>query len=541
VVKLSSFKKISKGEIRGWLREDLCRLLPEVFYDDPESYIRGGGGEVIKESRLRWAAILNLQDEINIFLKRDRTKGNFEFLKYFFFPSKARKEWFTAYQLQKMNLPVPKPYGWLERVHRRGVTESYYLSEAIGRGAPLIEEAALLKDEKNLKGLVKTVKRLHQSGLFHQDLHAGNFLWDGDSFLLVDLHRARILSSLSIDRRLWNLSHLFHSLRSIWAERDHSGFLETYFEGEPLPSQKKEEYLRKIHVRMDRLQKRQWRSRTRRCLKESTEFSVGKETGMTIYHRKEFSLDRLNRAIEDHHSILQKNPTLLVKQSPEVVVSLLKDGKDQVCVKQFRHSRLWDSLKECFRTSKGRKAWISGNGLRSRGIASLKTLALVEKRSGWIRKESFLVMEALEHGREMDRYILGGWGGIQEKRAFIKAFALWLSHLHNHHLYHQDMKTCNVLVSEDGKSWKYFLLDLEDVLLDEQVDEKRLFINFLQLNTSIPRTMSRTDRLRFYREYQRHRPVVKEDKGFLSRLIKKSRERGIVYVSPDGVVEERSC
>lgn len=541
MVRHSSYKKISKGEIKGWLREDLSQFLPESFFDDPESYIGREGGETIKESRYRWAAILKVPEGRSLFLKRDRTKGKLEALKYFFFPSKARKEWFIAYQLQKMNLLVPKPYGWLERVRRGVVQESYYLSETIGRGNSLIEEAAILRDENNLKKLANTVNRFHCSGLFHQDLHAGNFLWDGDSFFLSDLHRARILSSLSIDRRLWNLSHLFHSLRSVWTEGDRSGFLETYFEGEPLPSRKKEEYLRKIHSQMERLQRRQWQSRTKRCLKESTEFSVMKEPGRTIYHRKDFSLERLNRAIEEHHSNLQENPALLLKQSPEVVVSLLQEGKDRICIKQFRHSRLWDSLKDCFRTSKGLKAWVSGNGLRARGIVSLKVLALIEKKRGWSRRESYLVMEALENGREMDRYIFEGWRDVREKRAFIRAFARWLSDLHHRDLYHQDMKTCNLLVSEYGKGWNFYLLDLEDILLDERVDEQKLFVNFLQINTSIPRALSRTDRLRFYREYQHHRPTVKEDRPFLARLIKKSRERGIVFVSSNGVVKETSC
>ncbi len=541
MVKLSSFKKVSKGEMRGWLREDLCRLLPGPFFDDPEAYVRGGGGEMIKESRLRWAAILPITENRKIFLKRDRTQGKGGFLKFFFFPSKAKKEWFHAYRLQNMNLPVPTPYGWMERVRRGSVTESYYLSEAIGRGGALIEEAALLKEEGSLKALAKTVKRLHRSGFFHQDLHAGNFLWDGDAFFLVDLHRARILSSLSIDKKLWNLSHLFHSLRSVWTAGDRSGFLETYFEGESLSSRKKEEYLRRIHARMDRLQRRQWRSRTKRCLKESTEFSVVKEAGRTIYHRKEFPLERVRQAIEEHHCILRENPALLVKQSPEVVVSLSRGSRDRVCVKQFRHSRLWDVFKDCFRTSRGRKAWISGNGLRARGMASLRALALIEKKRGWARQESFLVMETPERGREMDRTILEGWEDIREKRAFIRAFARWLSDLHRSDLYHQDMKTCNLIVSREGKSWVFFLLDLEDVSLDNRVDENKLFVNFLQLNTSVPRVLSRTDRLRFYREYQRHRPAVKNDQDFLSRLIEKSRERGIVYVSSDGVVEERSC
>ncbi len=379
---------------------------------------------------------------------------------------------------------------------------------------------------------------MHASGLLHQDLHAGNFLWDGESFFLIDLHRARLLRSLSLNQRLWNLSHLFHSLRSVWGEKEHLRFLDQYFGGDSISSQKKKEYLMKIHSSMDRLQKRQWKSRTKRCLKESTEFSVTKEEGKTIYHRKDFPFDRLKKVVEKHLSMVKENPLLLAKQSPEVIVSILDDGEGRVCVKQFCYLYWWDRFREHFRLSKGLKAWLGGNGLRARGVSSIKPLALMERKHWFGRIESFLFMEAPNTEEEMDRYICKGFDGFKERKNFIKAFASWLCQLHQKNIYHQDMKACNILVSKNGQVWDFKLLDLEDVLLNEKIDDKKLFKNFLQLNTSTPSLMTRADRLRFFKAYQDQHPIIKNEKGFLFRLIRKSRERGIVYVSPHGVVEE---
>jgi serine/threonine protein kinase len=160
-------------------------------------------------------------------------------------------------------------------------------------------------------------------------------------------------------------------------------------------------------------------------------------------------------------------------------------------------------------------------------------------RDGLGLKESFFLMEASETGQELDRYILRGWEELKGKWLFIKAFAQWLSHFHKMNLYHRDMKTCNILVSKNGAAWNFHLLDLEDVLLDEEVSEKKLFKNFLQLNTSIPKSFTRTDRLRFLKEYTRTHPIIKNERTFIRRLVDKSRERGIVYVSPEGVVQEK--
>ena len=87
-----------------------------------------------------------------------------------------------------------------------------------------------------------TVRKFQDAGLFHQDLHGGNFLWDGDSLFLTDLHRAKIVKPLSLNQRLWNLAHLFHSLRSMWGEGEQLQFLDQYFEGRSRRFYKKERF-----------------------------------------------------------------------------------------------------------------------------------------------------------------------------------------------------------------------------------------------------------------------------------------------------------
>ena len=530
---------ITQGEIKGWIGEDILHLLPPRFFEDPVRSAQEMGGSVIKESRLRWAAMFTLPNEQRIFLKRDRTKGWLESLKYVFSPSKGKKEWFMAHQLKERNLSIPEPFGWMEKIRWGFVKESYYLSEAIGSGTSLIDDPLKLGESSSIDELAKIVRKIHDSGLFHEDLHAGNFLWDGQSLFLTDLHRGKIIRSLSLNQRRWNLSQLLHSLRSVWREGDREQFLKIYFESGPIDFEEKEDWVQKIDSLMERLQKRQWKSRVKRCLKESTEFSIEKEKGVRYYHRRDFSLVHLKRMVEEHLRWIEEKPSSLAKYSPEVMVSILKDGEKRISVKQFRYPHCWDVFKEHFRRSKGLRAWLAGNGLRARGIPSLLPLAFVERKNWLGLIETFLVMEAHEMSRELDRYILEGFRDVREKRRFIKTFARWLSHFHRMNLYHRDMKTCNILISENGETWDFHLLDLEDVRLGKRVGEKDVFRNLLQLNTSIPNTISRRDRLRFFRDYTRFHPVIKNHRMFLFRLLQRSRERGVVYVSSKGVISEK--
>lgn len=531
-----SYTKFSKKDLRGWLREDIHALLPSDFFNDPVLSVSALGGEVIKESRWRWAVLFTLPAGKRIFLKRDRTKDWMDSLKYLVFPTKARKEWFIAYHAQKRNLDIPHPLGWIERGHGGFVGESYYLSEAVGSGISLID--SLPGSPFPLEELVKVVKKMHQAGLFHKDLHAGNFLWDGQSLFLTDLHRVEIVKTVSLKRRLSNLSHLFHSLRDTWEEKDQRRFIHLYFGEAPVSPHQKEVFLQQIRSRMERLQKKQWKSRTRRCLKESTEFTVQRDKGLHFYRRRDYPLERVKRAVEEHLGLVRENPSRLVKHSPRINVSILREKGRDICLKQFRNLHVWDIFKDRFRTSKGLKAWLGGNGLRVRGIPSLNSLALVEQRDWLGSRESFLLMEVSERSRELDRYIFEGLKDFRKRRRFIQTFSQWLSHFHQRGLYHRDMKTCNLLITENGAGWTFHLLDLEDLLLDGKVDEKKLLRNLVQLNTSIPKAISRTDRLRFLKGYAGGFSVIKDEKGFIRQLIRKSRERGIVYVSPHGVIEE---
>jgi hypothetical protein len=532
-------KRISKGEIKGWMSGAVLDHVPVRFFDDPISSVRQMGGEVVKESTWRWAAIFCLPNGMRIFLKRDKAKGWPEYLKYLVLPSKGQKEFLIASRLERRNLNIPKPLGWMERIRSGLVRESYYLSEATGTGVSFIEEVAKSKEPRSIMELATTVRTFQEAGLFHQDLHGGNFLWDGDSLFLTDLHRTKIVESLSLNQRLWNLAHLFHSLRAIWGEREQLRFLDQYFDGISDGPKKREILFERIYPSMDRLQKRQWRSRTKRCLKESTEFTVQKERGIYYFHRRDFPLNRLKRVMEEHQTLVRERSSALVKYSPEVLVSIMSDEGEQIGLKQFCYPHFWGRVKEYFRRSKGVKAWTAANGLRARGIPTLKPLALVERRDWMGLRESFLFMEALANDLEMDRYVLKGFEGLKRKRFFIKTFARWLDGLHRVGVYHKDMKTCNILVSEKEETWDFHLLDFEDIRMDEKVNRKKLFRNFLQLNTSTPQVMTKVDRFRFFREYLRLNPVVKDEKAFLRGLVDESRRRGLVYVSPQGVVTER--
>ena len=56
----SPYKKIAKGDMKGWVKEELIDLLPPNFFQDPVPSVKGVGGEIIAESKWRWAGLFTL-------------------------------------------------------------------------------------------------------------------------------------------------------------------------------------------------------------------------------------------------------------------------------------------------------------------------------------------------------------------------------------------------------------------------------------------------------------------------------------------------
>ncbi|MEW5768499.1 MAG: glycosyltransferase [bacterium] len=135
--------------------------------------------------------------EIKVVVKSFGWRNLFHFLKSPLVKSKAISSLRVANHLLDHNLPTPKPLGAFEQREWGFVKRACYITESLGevptlrsylRRRPEGEEGA----KKTLQFLAGYVKRMHDSGLFHQDLTLGNFLMKDGQLYLVDLNRSRV-------------------------------------------------------------------------------------------------------------------------------------------------------------------------------------------------------------------------------------------------------------------------------------------------------------------------------------------------------------
>lgn len=437
-------------------------------------------------------------------------------------------------------IPTPAPLAMAERRKGCFLQDALLVIQAISPSFPLIELIAVGDNGELLSQTARLLRQTHEAGLLHQDLHAGNILvgMDGKELYLIDLHRSRLVKSLSKRRRLWNLAQFFYSLQAWLTPEAKKSFLQHYDKEQDIFEGGFEQGLQEISRQEEIIRRRHMRSRTKRCLKESGGFFVAKENGWQIWGRREWKPQQLLKIVTKHQEIVAKGKEGLIKVDRRTAITIFNYKDTRLCVKEYRYRLLWQSLKEVFRGSKACKGWLMGNGLVVRGIGGIIPQALLAKRRRGLLQEAFIIMETPRGYGELDRYMVKAFEAQKDdtrREVFLDAFAGFMASLYLNRIIHRDLKTCNIMVREGEDTWYFGLVDMDDVRLDKKIGLRRLLKGLIQLHTSTPLFMEMSDRIRFLSRYLQS--IGRDDMREITRaVIKGSRGRQLVYVALDGDV-----
>jgi tRNA A-37 threonylcarbamoyl transferase component Bud32 len=535
-----SYKRGVKG-LRWTIAEETAQWLSSLLLDDLKKFLRKHPPQkILKVSLVRTVSIIS-GPRGRLFLKRYKIRGLKEQLKYLVVPSKARKEWLMARQALRKGISTPVPLAMAERRTGRFLRDAFLITQAIIPSSPLIELIPDGKQKTLLSQTAQLIRKAHEAGLFHQDLHAGNILVGSKKkrLYLIDLHRSKFVRSLSKRRRLWNLAQFFYSLKGLISTEEKKVFLNRYDQEEKTFNKRFEEALRRIERVEERIYRRHMRSRTKRCLKNSGGFYVTQEDGWRIWARREWKTQTLLKLIKKHQDIVAKDTDGLIKTERRSAISLFNYKKTRMCVKEYRYQGGLGRIKDYIRRSKARTGWLMGNGLVVRGISGILPLALLERKKRGVLKEAFLIMESPPGYCELDRYMVGIFGTSHHKKTkkqtFLKALASFMAELYLLKIAHGDLKTCNIMVREEHKGWEFGVVDMDDIRLDRDVRPRRFVKELIQLHTSTPLFIGMDDRITFLRRYLRL--IGRDDiREIINKVIKGSRGRQLVYVAPQGDV-----
>jgi tRNA A-37 threonylcarbamoyl transferase component Bud32 len=215
---------------------------------DPGQAFSAPGRRLIKNSNTTSSCILPTMSAggpAGIFIKRYNYQSALYALKYLFRSSRGKRTWKASHALLARGVPTPEPIAYAERRRARMLRESFFVTRASTHAIPLstlfpeagpgahdrypVDKADLIRRTALL------VRMMHERGIWHRDLKAGNILVEpmpgsGMQLYLTDLDGIRVKNTVRGGERIRDLARLHRSLITspAFSARDRHRFLQWY-------------------------------------------------------------------------------------------------------------------------------------------------------------------------------------------------------------------------------------------------------------------------------------------------------------------------
>lgn len=147
--------------------------------------------------------------------------------------------------------------------------------------------------------------------------------------------------------------------------------------------------------------------------------------------------------------------------------------------------------------------------LLQEGYATAKPVAAVEYRNWGMLIKSLYLSEEVPGAKTVDAFwredlnLLRGAEGYRKRRAFLRGLAHLLSSLHQKRIYHNDFNASNILI-RDGQGpieGHFSVIDLQGLRKCFYVSGRRRIKNLAQLDRTLGRLLTRTEKLYFLKAY----------------------------------------
>lgn len=448
-----------------------------------------------------------------------RYTSGWDRLRYRVMAHRALQEWTALERFRDLGLPTARALAVAD-LRRGGTLEGGGLfTSYLGGTDALHERVRTFLTQGNpaaAHGLLaragKLVREMHDCGVWHRDLHSGNILAerDGDGLFVIDLHTCFFLSKLARWQRRGGVAKLIQSLRGALSLSDIRVLIQAYGPEALTRGGGLEKAERLLFRKVEKLQRKRLKSRSKRCFLPSTQFAVTRSAGVRVFHR------RNHPAVELEPLWQVDPPGRLLKASKQGWVAVASLGDGPACVKHRRYS-LFEGLQALVESHRLRRAYAGGHALAVRGIPTPQVIALRERRRFGLVREAHLVTEWIEGSAPLDEILFAAcWGkdacreAAREKRALAKAVGELVRAVHDADLYPHDFSPQNVIVRraasnepQSGPASFVLLTDLDHLYLWQRLSPRGRARNLAEIANLPEGHVTTADRLRGLKAYAR--------------------------------------
>lgn len=516
-----------------------------------EEWLASGAATVVKTGPHRVVYRVAL-DDLTFFVKRHLTPDIRSRLRLWLRSNKARSEFTLARAIARRGADSVAPLALGEPASRWASGESFFLTHALEDVEPLLDFLLRLRAEPSPRRHARLrlelarcfgawVARLHQAGIRHNDLHAGNILVRVEPaetlrLFLVDLEAVRLGPPLGKKASAANLIMLnrWFMLRASRADRFRfwRSYFQTRFPQADAPAWRR---WRAFGVAIERQTLLSnlafWRGRDRRCFKNNRYYRKLSGHGVRGYAIAEVRRPDLEKLLADPDAPFSAPGARLLKDSRSstvVEIDLPVDGAlRRVIYKRFRATHWYDPFRSLLRLTPALRSWFFGQAFCERGLPTPRPLAVFHRVKNGMLCDGYLITERIDDAENLLEFLrrmeaLPAPERTPRIRTETMRMARILRAMHERGLDHRDLKAHNILVSGEPRTLSYpglagnirllphypssiWIIDLVGVERYGRVRWSRRVQNLARLNVSFLRTgaISRTDRLRFLREYMR--------------------------------------
>jgi tRNA A-37 threonylcarbamoyl transferase component Bud32 len=373
-------------------------------------------------------------------------------------PRRRWAEWRNLHRLGKKQIEAARPV--LQGERKSGGDRAFLLltEQVEGTGA-----AAVARSRAGTLG--RYLATLHRQGVFHGDLHPQNIvIQPNDRPCLIDAQEVWFFPWLPRLLRVYNLGRLYWYLSK---QNQDSTWWQTFLEGYN-PNFSRAITVAELRRQAETYRERYYRSRSKRCCKNSSEFCVVKGPELSGFKRREFvfTAAQLEQAIEN--AVAVKPGRVIRYQGTCIKIHRLKRFHQDRCLASWKMSR----------------------ALEVRGI-------MVPRAFGYYKAQgtAYFLSEFLVDSLRLNDY-LSSLTDLGCKRRALKKLALWMQSIHGRHVRQRDLKSSNILWCQG----QFYLVDLDGVAIRRLTKAQRL-VNLAQLNASLSNAVTLRDRVRFFFYY----------------------------------------